>query len=86
MTDVLSKAHASLIGESLFSGTLTDKQWNYLDQMQREMQAEYRMRRQMLIKRLDVTVQSFQVIATNLRNLLCYFLWILGFFMLESLL
>lgn len=56
-----SKAPAALIGKPLFTGELSDKQWAQLEQMQREMQAEYRMRRQMMIKRLDVTVQSFQV-------------------------
>ncbi|KAB7501402.1 Protein FAM98A [Armadillidium nasatum] len=60
VSDVLSKAHVSLVAEPLFTGVLTDKQWNYLDQMQWELQSEYRMRRQMLIKRLDVTIQSFQ--------------------------
>lgn len=56
-----SKAHPSLIGKPLFNGTLSDKQWALLDEMQKEMQSEYQMRREMLIKRLDVTVQSFQV-------------------------
>lgn len=61
VNDVKSKAHPSLIGKPLFNGTLSDKQWALLDEMQKEMQSEYQMRREMLIKRLDVTVQSFQV-------------------------
>lgn len=56
-----SKAHPSLIGKPLFTGVLTDKQWTMLGEMQKEMHNEYRMRRHMVIKRLDVTVQSFQV-------------------------
>nr|XP_027209808.1 protein FAM98A-like isoform X4 [Penaeus vannamei] len=60
VNDVKSKAHPSLIGKPLFNGTLSDKQWALLDEMQKEMQSEYQMRREMLIKRLDVTVQSFQ--------------------------
>ncbi|KAK4315897.1 hypothetical protein Pmani_012920 [Petrolisthes manimaculis] len=60
VNDVKSKAHSSLIGKPLFTGELSDKQWKMLEQMQREMHAEYLMRRQMLIKRLDVTIQSFQ--------------------------
>lgn len=56
-----SKAPPALIGKPLFTGELSDKQWAQLDQIQKEMHAEYRMRRQMMIKRLDVTVQSFQV-------------------------
>ncbi|KAK7074807.1 Protein fam98a [Halocaridina rubra] len=58
--DVKSKAHPSLIGKPLFTGVLSDKQWTLLNQMQEEMHKEYAMRRQMMIKRLDVTVQSFQ--------------------------
>ncbi|XP_063608002.1 protein FAM98A-like isoform X3 [Penaeus indicus] len=60
VNDVKSKAHSSLIGKPLFNGSLSDKQWALLDEMQKEMQSEYQMRREMLIKRLDVTVQSFQ--------------------------
>ncbi|CAL4109451.1 unnamed protein product, partial [Meganyctiphanes norvegica] len=62
LNDVKTKAHSSLIGNALFNGVLSEKQWMMLGQMQQEMQAEYRMRRQMMIKRLDVTVQSFQVL------------------------
>ncbi|KAG7167490.1 FAM98A-like [Homarus americanus] len=60
VNDVKSKAHSSLIGKPLFTGVLSDKQWKMLGEMQNEMQNEYRMRREMMIKRLDVTIQSFQ--------------------------
>ncbi|XP_014282273.1 protein FAM98B [Halyomorpha halys] len=48
------------INDPLFSGLLSPKQWTILSQLQDDLKAEYRIRRQMLLKRLDVTIQSFQ--------------------------
>lgn len=50
------------LGKPLFapSKQLTFDQWNTLEKMQRELDAEYNLRREMLITRLDVTVQSFK--------------------------
>lgn len=42
------------------SKPLTNEQWKAVDKFQRELDTEYNMRRQMLLTRLDVTVQSFQ--------------------------
>lgn len=39
---------------------MTDEQWKLVDEFQRELDTEYDMRRQMLLTRMDVTVQSFQ--------------------------
>ncbi|XP_067625909.1 protein FAM98B [Eurosta solidaginis] len=39
---------------------LTDAQWKKLDAIQAGLDAEYNMRRQMLLTRLEVTIQSFQ--------------------------
>ena len=64
VNEVVGKAHSSLIGKPLFAGDLSEKQWVMLDEMQQELNNEYRMRREMMIKRLDVTVQSFQVRKT----------------------
>lgn len=52
-----------LISKPLFtpSKTLTDKQWSVIGTFQKELETEYNLRRQMLITRLDVTVQSFKV-------------------------
>lgn len=63
MKEVVNKAKPELVGKPLFNGKLSDKQWHVLQEIQQELQTEYRMRREMLIKRLDVTVQSFQVRA-----------------------
>ncbi|XP_052123077.1 protein FAM98B isoform X2 [Frankliniella occidentalis] len=60
LKEVISKAPADLLSQPLFQGVLTDKQWHQLSNIQRDLHDEYRMRREMLIKRLDVTVQSFQ--------------------------
>ncbi|XP_071450328.1 protein FAM98B [Hetaerina americana] len=57
--EVVDKAPAGLVGKPLFFGTLSDKQWHTLMGIQQELHEEYRMRREMLIKRLDVTIQSF---------------------------
>ncbi|KAG8223058.1 hypothetical protein J437_LFUL002006, partial [Ladona fulva] len=58
--EIVSKAPAGLVGKPLFNGTLSGKQWHTLEGIQQELHDEYKMRREMLIKRLDVTVQSFQ--------------------------
>lgn len=50
------------LGTPLFapSKQLSFEQWNKLEKLQQELEAEYNLRREMLITRLDVTVQSFQ--------------------------
>lgn len=60
LKDVISGAPPDLVSQPLFKGVLTDKQWHNLASIQRDLHDEYRMRREMLIKRLDVTIQSFQ--------------------------
>jgi hypothetical protein len=62
--EILDKVPPELVGKPLFVGKLSDKQWHQLSALQDELQEEYRMRREMLIKRLDVTIQSFQA-STN---------------------
>lgn len=51
-----------LWGKTLFapSRQLTFEEWNKLEKLQNELDAEYDLRREMLITRLDVTIQSFQ--------------------------
>ncbi|KAF7282813.1 hypothetical protein GWI33_001953 [Rhynchophorus ferrugineus] len=57
---VLKKAGIDLIGKGIFDGFLSDKQWEILKNVQNGLNNEYRIRREMLLTRLDVTVQSFQ--------------------------
>lgn len=47
------------VGELLFSGCLTEKQWFQLESLYNEMYQEYKTRRNLLLTRLDVTVKSF---------------------------
>lgn len=54
----------------MFFGELSDKQWHHLENVQSELKEEYKLRREMLIKRLDVTIQSFRV-RFNYKNALC---------------
>lgn len=59
---VLQKAGVNLVGEGLFKGELSKQQWEILEGVQNDLNNEYKIRREMLLTRLDVTVQSFQVI------------------------
>lgn len=56
------KAGSQLLGTPAFSGSLSDVQWNTLAEVQKDLNDEYRIRREMMLTRLDVTIQSFQVI------------------------
>jgi hypothetical protein len=56
----VDKASPEVVGKPLFVGVLSDKQWHQLSALQNELREEYCMRREMLLKRLDVTIQSFQ--------------------------
>lgn len=57
--DLLSKLPPNYLKEPLLQRTLDTKQWAKLSQINDGMCQEYKMRRQVLIKRVDVTIQSF---------------------------
>lgn len=57
---VLNKAGKDIIGKCIFNGHLSDTQWQILNDVCQEMYNEYKIRREMLLTRLDVTIQSFQ--------------------------
>lgn len=61
LTEVLKTAPSELVGQPLISHQFSEADWNDLQHLQQELHDEYRMRRDMLLKRLDVTVQSFLV-------------------------
>lgn len=63
LSEVLQKCGPNQLGSPLFTPTkpLQEKQWKRLEQLRNDLDAEYDIRRQMLITRLDVTIQSFQV-------------------------
>lgn len=61
LKDLAAAAPAELVGVPLWScAELSDKQWRHLEKTMSELELEYRLRREMLLKRLDVTVQSFR--------------------------
>ncbi|XP_043227602.1 protein FAM98A-like isoform X2 [Amphibalanus amphitrite] len=53
-------APADLLCKPLWTGELSADQWRRLEAALTELHHEYRLRREMLLKRLDVTVQSFR--------------------------
>ncbi|CAH0547261.1 unnamed protein product [Brassicogethes aeneus] len=57
---VLQKAGVNLVGEGIFKGELSNQQWETLSKVQEDLNNEYKIRREMILTRLDVTVQSFQ--------------------------
>ncbi|XP_023177928.2 protein FAM98A [Drosophila hydei] len=58
----LKQTNPAVISEPLMSinKPLTDSQWRVLETMHRDLDSEYNMRRQMMLTRLEATVQSFQ--------------------------
>ncbi|KAM8921241.1 protein FAM98B [Pelodytes ibericus] len=59
VTDVLSRVQSDHTGRTLLNGNLNEEQLDRLDKINAALSKEYECRRRMLIKRLDVTVQSF---------------------------
>ncbi|XP_046561964.1 protein FAM98A-like [Haliotis rubra] len=52
--------HPSRLGKPLLKARLSDKQWEHVLKVNMALCEEYKLRRDMLIKRLDVTIQSFK--------------------------
>lgn len=61
LQNTIQKVDKELVGAPAFQGTLSDKQWQTLNGVQKDLNNEYKIRREMLLTRLDVTIQSFQV-------------------------
>lgn len=59
--DILSTAPKGYPYHSLLKVSLTDDQWCQIHQLLAELAKDYRLRREMLLTRLDVTVLSFTV-------------------------
>ncbi|CAH3145636.1 unnamed protein product [Pocillopora meandrina] len=57
--ELLSKAPKDHLGQPLLNETLGVKQWSKVEEINSQLNQEYMLRRSMLLKRLDVTVQSF---------------------------
>lgn len=63
LDEILKNTNPKKLCRPLFESShrLTDSQWQKLEKMHKELDKEYNLRRQMLLTRLEVTVQSFQV-------------------------
>lgn len=59
LSEVLKTVSTNHLGKPLIDIELSAKQWAELSKLQETMHKEYTIRRDMLLKRLDVTVQSF---------------------------
>ena len=58
--DLLSKLPANHLSKPLLKARLSDKQWLFVENINNELAKEYELRRDVLLKRLDVTIQSFK--------------------------
>ncbi|XP_015510421.1 protein FAM98A [Neodiprion lecontei] len=67
LKEVVAQAPPDLLDTPLFVGELSNDQWERLNELQEEFKNEYKTRREMLLKRLDVTVQSF-LWSENIRS------------------
>lgn len=57
---VIKKAGMDIVGKGIFNGFLSNPQWEILNGVQEDLHKEYKIRREMMLTRLDVTIQSFQ--------------------------
>lgn len=57
---VVMKGGDDLLGHPICNFAINDKQWDALHKIQKDLHEEYKIRREMLLKRLDCTIQSFQ--------------------------
>lgn len=64
LSEVLKTVPSHHLGKPLIDVELSAKQWEQLGKLQEDMHKEYTIRRDMLLKRLDVTIQSF-LVRTN---------------------
>eukprot|EP00112_Aurelia_sp_Birch-Aquarium-sp1_P010161 Seg2184.1 transcript_id=Seg2184.1/GoldUCD/mRNA.D3Y31 product="Protein FAM98A" protein_id=Seg2184.1/GoldUCD/D3Y31 len=56
---VLSKLPQNYLGDALLQKRLSEQQWAEVEEINRVMSEEYYVRRQVLLKRIDLTIQSF---------------------------
>ncbi len=59
--EILSTAPKDYPGSPLLKTSLSEQQWSQLHQLLGELNKDYKLRREMLLTRLDVTVLSFTV-------------------------
>lgn len=60
VSELLKGLPPTYLGQALIKVNLSDKQWNQIQQINKILFDEYKTRRELLLKRLDVTIQSFK--------------------------
>ncbi|XP_039278746.1 protein FAM98A [Nilaparvata lugens] len=60
LKQVMASCPPELVGKPMLKVQMDDKDWHKLENVLSELEKEYILRREMLLKRLDVTIQSFQ--------------------------
>jgi len=58
--DIMTKIELAHLSKPLLKACLSEKQWETIKYINQAMNLEYELRRQMLVQRLEVTIQSFQ--------------------------
>ena len=58
--ELIGKVHAAHMSKPLLKARLSSKQWEAVEYINTALQQEYNVRRDMILKRLDVTIQSFK--------------------------
>lgn len=56
---VFNFRYPDVVGEPLLKANLSPKQWEKVLTLNTQLESEYNLRMEMLMKRLDVTIQSF---------------------------
>ena len=60
LKELITKLSPDHVSKPLLKANLSAKQWDTVDFINKALQQEYECRREMLLKRLDVTIQSFK--------------------------
>lgn len=58
--ELMTQVQAAHLSKPLLKARLSDKQWETVRFINQALEQEYECRREMLLKRLDVTIQSFK--------------------------
>lgn len=60
LVELLKSLHPAYLGRPLIPTNLSDLHWTHLQKINKILFDEYKTRRELLLKRLDVTIQSFK--------------------------
>ena len=60
VSELLKTLPPKYLGRPLLHTNMSEKQWSQMHKLNTILYADYRTRRELLLKRLDVTIQSFK--------------------------